>query len=192
LNRRPLGYGDGPGPKRTRWAASPELEWRPGQPRDHRCEVGRVFLDGLRHAQVLAGQRAQGVSGHGWFIASLSPPGLRPGSAQPIARDGTAVRWAGSGVRRRRSAYIEPKVSPMWAPSVATANPAPQNRRSAAFDKLRNALHMGSHREDVHDPKRRCDPLRAPALMRSNEPVTCGDAVWDARGRRRPGAGDCE
>ena len=51
---------------------------------------------------------------------------------------------------------------------------------------------MLGHREAVHDPERKCDPLRSRALMRPNELVTCGNAVWDAHGRRRPGAGDCE
>ena len=56
---------------------------------------------------------------------------------------------------------------------------------SVVFDVVR-------HREAVHDPERKCDPLRSPELMRPNEPVTCGDAVLDARRRRRPVAGDCE
>ena len=66
------------------------------------------------------------------------------------------------------------------------------NRRSAALFQQRNALDVVGHREAVHDPERKCDPLRSRALMRPSELVTCGNAVWDAHGRRRPGAGDCE
>ena len=68
-----------------------------------------------------------------------------------------------------------------------------RHRRSEpVFLQQRDALHVMRHREDVHGPERKCDPLRSPALMRPNEPMTCGDVVLDARGLRRPVAGDCE
>ena len=69
--------------------------------------------------------------------------------------------------------------------------PPPQRSESGPLQQG-DSLHVAGHREAVHDPERKCDPLRSPALMRPNELVTCGNAVWKAHGRRRPGAGDCE
>ena len=45
------------------------------------------------------------------------------------------------------------------------------------FGEQRNALDVVRHREDVHDPERKRDPLCSAALARPHEPVTCTDAV---------------
>jgi hypothetical protein len=87
----------------------------------------------------------------------------------------------------------EPKASPNAGPYGATPGTRdPSARAIVAFHKMRNDLHVGSHREDVHDAERRRDPLRSTAPMSPKVPVTCGDAILDARGRRRSGAGLCE
>ena len=61
-----------------------------------------------------------------------------------------------------------------------------------AFHQQRNALHMGSHREDTDGPERERDPLRAAALRRRNQSLTCGDAAPGDCRRRSGVARLCE
>ena len=83
------------------------LEWRSGQPRDHRREVGRVVLDDLPE---LGRGRTEGrrcVRGHWRFIASPSLGPVPEGAFNlpPPMKDGSCAR-------SRRSAYIAPKARP--------------------------------------------------------------------------------